>query len=160
MASDVALVFVGTWSHESQDRDTLALNQFDQSMCAYILGKNAHTVVVMTSPGALIMPWLSGGYLAASPPAALITFMPGQEAGNAIAAVLWGDVNPSARLPVTLPNVDNEVGFTEAMYPGVGPDADHLRANYSDRLAVGYRWCTYRRKSRNTNHACTLCPAL
>ena len=142
VASDVALVFVGTWSHESQDRDTLALNQFDQSMCAYILKKNAHTVVVMTSPGALIVPWLSGGYLAASPPAALITFMPGQEAGNAIADVLWGDANPSARLPATLPNVDNEVGFTEAMYPGVGPDADHLRANYSDRLAVGYRWCT------------------
>ena len=140
--SDVALVFVGTWSHESQDRDTLALTQFDQSLCAYTLQKNANTVVVMTSPGALIVPWQkSGMYLGGlPPPAALITFMPGQEAGHALADILWGEVNPSARLPVTLPNVDNEIGLTEAMYPGIGPDADHLRANYSDRLAVGYRW--------------------
>ena len=141
-AADVALVFVGTWSHESQDRDTLALTQFDQSLCAYTLQKNPHTVIVMTSPGALIVPWLENGmYLGGNaPPAALITFMPGQEAGHAVADVLWGDVNPSARLPVTLPNVDNEISLTKAMYPGVGPDVSHLRANYSERLEVGYRW--------------------
>jgi beta-glucosidase len=138
--SDVAVVCVGTWSHESQDRDSLALDQFDQTLFSYVLHKQKSTVLVLTSPGALLMPWLSGAYLAAPPPAALITFAPGQEAGHAMADLLWGEVNPSGRLPLTLPNRDNVPSLTPSMYPGVGPNASHLRSNYSDRLEVGYRW--------------------
>ena len=48
-----------------------------------------------------------------------MNFMPGQEAGNAIADVLFGLENPSARLPLTMPNKENEVGFTQAQYPGL-----------------------------------------
>jgi beta-glucosidase len=54
--------------------------------------------------------------------------------------VLYGDVNPSARLPVTIPNIDNEIQFTEEMYPGVGVDNDHTFATYSEELLIGYRW--------------------
>lgn len=38
--------------------------------------------------------------------------MPGQQGGAALAEVLFGDINPCARLPFTLPNIENEMGFT------------------------------------------------
>ncbi len=51
--------------------------------------------------------------------------------------VLFGRTNPAARLPVTIPNEENEVGFTEEQYPGVGAGP---RASYSEELLVGYKW--------------------
>ncbi len=57
--------------------------------------------------------------------------------GNAWADVLFGKINPSARLPITMPNKENEVAFTEEMYPGVGRPPE---ASYSEGLLVGYRW--------------------
>lgn len=54
--------------------------------------------VVVTAPGAVLLPW-------SRRVAAVVTnFMPGQQAGNAIADVLFGHVNPSGKLPVTFPN--------------------------------------------------------
>ena len=63
--------------------------------------------------------------------------LPGQEFGNALADVLFGAVNPSAKLIVTLPNTENEVGFTPEQYPGVD-----LQTNYSEKFLIGYRWYT------------------
>jgi len=56
--------------------------------------------------------------------------------------VLYGTVTPSGRLPITIPNKDNEVGFTEQQYPGTKTNATdgHLRSVYSEQLLVGYRW--------------------
>lgn len=51
--------------------------------------------------------------------------------------VLFGDINPSARLVVTLPNVENEVQFTENQFPGVD-----LQADYTEKMYIGYRWYT------------------
>jgi beta-glucosidase len=56
--------------------------------------------------------------------------------GNALADVLWGDVNPSGRLPLTFPASDAQTPLrTPAQYPGV----DGV-VSYSERLQVGYRW--------------------
>jgi beta-glucosidase len=69
--------------------------------------------------------------------------MPGQEAGNAIASVLFGDVNPSARLPVTFPTTDQQTPVnTPAQYPGINDQSE-----YSEQLLVGYRW--YDAKNQN-----------
>jgi beta-glucosidase len=76
------------------------------------------------------MPW------AAAVPAILLSWLPGQEAGNGLADVLFGVVNPSARLPVTMPNKDNEVGFSDIQYPGVGIPP---KAKYIEELLIGYR---------------------
>lgn len=61
--------------------------------------------------------------------------MPGQEYGNAIADVLFGTVNPSARLPITFPNKENEVGMSQDQYPGTKGISV-----YSEGMEVGYRW--------------------
>ena len=76
---------------------------------------------------------------ATSVAAVLVMFLPGQEEGNAAVDILFGAVNPSGRLPLTLPNSENEVGFTKAQYPGVARGG-LLVANYSEGLNVGYRW--------------------
>ncbi len=83
--------------------------------------------------GAVLLPWTD------TVQSVIAMFMPGQEAGNAAADILFGDVNPSARLPVTFPNKDNEVDFTPQQYPGI-PVFDPKNVNYTEGLLIGYRW--------------------
>jgi beta-glucosidase len=56
-----------------------------------------------------------------------------------LADVLFGLQSPSGRLPLTLPNIENEVRFTPEQYPGVDRDGS-LETDYSEALEVGYRW--------------------
>ena len=55
--ADVAIVFVGTWSHESQDRPSLSLDRFDDSVVDYTASANPNTVLVVTTPGAVLLPY-------------------------------------------------------------------------------------------------------
>jgi len=92
------------------------------------------TVVVVTTPGAVLLPW-------SQEVAAVVTnFMPGQQAGNAIADVLFGKVNPSGKLPLTFPNSENEIQFSAAQYPGVPDPKAPAYAFYTEKLQVGYRF--------------------
>jgi beta-glucosidase len=59
------------------------------------------------------------GQWAASVRAITCFFLPGQAQGKAVANVLYGDVSPSGRLPITMPRAENEMGLTREMYPGV-----------------------------------------
>ena len=128
-ASDVAIVFIATSSHEGSDRADLSFGDSDDLVRGVAAAAGSKTIVVFVTPGAALTPW-------AKDVAAVITpFMPGQAYGDAIAAVLFGDINPSGRLPVTLPNVENEVNLTAAQWPGVDGTA-----NYTEKLLVGYRW--------------------
>ena len=152
--ADVAIVFAGTLSHEGGDRASLSLDDGCQtdtrpghrdSQCegnannqnaliAAVAKAQKNTVVVMSIPGAILMPW--GGDV----PAILTSFMPGQEFGGAIADVLFGHVNPSAKLPITLPNKENETEFSPAQWPGLPDPANPSYANYTEKLLVGYRY--------------------
>ena len=66
--------------------------------------------------------------------------MPGQAAGDAVADILYGKVNPSARLPLTFPNKENEQNFSPAQYPGLPDPEAPLYSNYTEGLFVGYRY--------------------
>lgn len=127
----IALVVVATTSKEGRDRATLSLSGNQDKLISAVAAANPRTIVSMNIPGAILMPWSD------QVSAILVTWMPGQEAGNALADVLFGKVNPSARLPVTMPNKDNEVGFTPSEYPGTGMLPD---AYYNENLLIGYRW--------------------
>jgi beta-glucosidase len=86
--------------------------------------------VVLNTAGPVAMPWLDkvAGVVEA--------WFPGQFDGEAISAVLFGDVNPSGRLPMTFPVNEQQGPATKAdEYPGDGKNA-----NYSEGVLVGYRW--------------------
>ena len=90
---------------------------------------NRRTVVVLQSPGPVLMPW------ARRVPSILEAWLPGQEGGTAIAGVLFGDVNPSGKLPVTYPRRLRDVpARSPSSYPGVGGTVFHREG-----LRVGYR---------------------
>jgi beta-glucosidase len=128
-ASDVAVCVLATSSSEGGDRGNLKLKPNEISICSAVGYAQKKTVAVVISPGAVLTDW------ADNVTALVAAFMAGQEEGNAVADVLFGDVNPSGKLPVTLPNMDNEVGFKPDEYPGV-----NLQEYYREQLNVGYRW--------------------
>lgn len=125
-----SIVVVATSSTEAVDRPTLELGNNQDELVASIAKANSHTVVVVNTPGAVLMPWHD------QVPSILISWLPGQEAGNALADVLFGTVNPSGRLPVTMPNKENEVGFSPEQFPGTGNPPE---SSYIEELLIGYR---------------------
>jgi beta-glucosidase len=147
-AADVAVVFVGADDSEGMDRPRLDLDTgncslvgctpqpVDQdSLISQVAAANPHTVVVLNTGGPVVMPWLSRvqGLFEA--------WYPGQEDGNAIAALLFGDVNPSAKLPETFPKAQSDIPTqTAQQYPGTNNAQGVPQSVYSEGLLVGYRW--------------------
>ncbi|MCR6488483.1 glycoside hydrolase family 3 C-terminal domain-containing protein [Amycolatopsis sp. OK19-0408] len=128
--AEVAVVMVGDNETEGKDRPSLALEGNQDALVAAVAAANPHTVVVVKSGGPVLMPW------AASVPSILQAWYPGQQDGAAVAGVLFGDVNPSAKLPITFPAADADTpANTAAQFPGVNGVAE-----YSEGLQVGYRW--------------------
>ena len=109
----VAIVFVSTSSAEGSDRRSLSYSSGIDAMVAQVAAEQPNTVVIAVTPGAVLMPWAS------SVASILMPFMPGQGFGDAIANILFGVVSPSGRLPLTMPNKDNEMGWTAEQWPGV-----------------------------------------
>ena len=116
---DIAIVFAQTSSSEGGDRGSLSLDDNADALIAavaFAAGKE-RTIVDMVQPGAVLTPWRN------NVSAILAHFMPGQEFGNALVDVLFGDVSPSARLPLTFPARENQVNFTTAQWPGVNKES-------------------------------------
>ncbi|MGW3964426.1 glycoside hydrolase family 3 C-terminal domain-containing protein [Amycolatopsis sp. NPDC005003] len=128
--AEVSVVMVGDNETEGKDRPSLALEGTQDALVAAVAEANPHTVVVVKSGGPVLMPWAS------RVPAILQAWYPGQQDGAAVAGVLFGDVNPSAKLPITFPAAEADTpANTPARFPGV----DGV-ATYSEGLQVGYRW--------------------
>jgi beta-glucosidase len=128
--SKVAIVFAGDESTEGADRPNLDLPGDENALIEAVAAANSHTVVVLNTGGAIVMPWLK--HVAA----VLEAWYPGQEDGAAIAAVLSGSVDPSGRLPITFPASETETPESTArMFPGVDGTV-----HFGSDLDIGYRW--------------------
>ncbi len=144
-AADVAVVFVSDSSIEGKDKtclnltcptdasvQTLSASTNDQdAMIDAVTAANAHTIVVMETGGPVLTPWRD------RVAAILEAWDPGEDGGTAIARVLFGDVDPGGRLPVTFPNSASDLptaGDPEK-YPGVAETV-----KYKEGVLVGYRW--------------------
>ena len=130
--ADVAIVFANDAQGEGMDRTSLSLPGDQDQLIQAVGAANPRTIVVLNTGGPVLMPWLE------NVAAVLEAWYPGQQFGPAIAAVLFGDVDPGGRLPVTFPASENQGPAPSSQpqhYPGVNGDE-----HYDEGLNVGYRW--------------------
>ncbi|OZJ02438.1 hypothetical protein BZG36_04403, partial [Bifiguratus adelaidae] len=125
--ANVAMVFANADSGEGSDRLDLNLQNNGNELIQTVANANKNTVVVIHSVGPVLMPWIDHPNITAI----VWPGLPGQESGNALADVLFGDVNPSGRLPYT-------IGKSESDYPADVSNAPSFP--YSEGLFIGYRW--------------------
>ena len=128
---DVSIVVVGTnndWESEGWDRTDLALPGAQDELVAEVAKVSKRTIVVVNAGSPIAMPWVN------DVDAIVYAWFPGQEFGEALADVLFGVVEPSGRLPVTLPfRMEDTPAFEH--HPGRNGEAKYLEG----RL-IGYRW--------------------
>ena len=127
--SDVAIVFANQWELEGVDLQTLHLPDNQDDLIRRVAAASSRTIVVLEHGSPVVMPWIH------DVDAVLATWYPGIGGGEAIANILFGEVNPSGKLPITFPR-------TEADLPtGPNPpDPAALDVNYTEGLLIGYRW--------------------
>jgi beta-glucosidase len=132
----VPVVIVPDYTTEGIDRGCLTFECPDvwgneDGLIEAVAAANPNTIAVMENSGPILTPWRNqvAGLLEA--------WYPGQEAGPAIAHVLFGDVDPGGRLPVTFPDSMSQepTAGNPLLYPGVNNQED-----YSEGVFLGYRW--------------------
>ncbi len=141
--ADVAIVFATQWMTEGADVPDLSLPGGQDATIAAVAAANPKTIVVLETGGPVLMPWLD------KTGAVLEAWYGGAKGGDAIAATLFGDVNPSGRLPVTFPASADQLPRPALPYAGM-VDRDFaagLAAGKSypidydiEGADVGYRW--------------------
>ncbi|KRE29456.1 glycoside hydrolase [Agromyces sp. Soil535] len=128
-ASDLAVIVVGTnpeTESEGWDRPNLDLPGRQNELVRRVAAANPRTVVVVNAGAPVLLPWLD------EVPAVLWWWLPGQEAGRSLAAVLSGAIEPSGRLPWTLPAREQDVPVPH------GIPVDGV-IDYAEGLDVGHR---------------------
>lgn len=131
--ADVAILVVGgrsglvpgCTSGESIDRATLGLPGVQQALVEAIVATGTPTVVVLVDGRPLAIPWI-----AASVPAVLHAFVPGEEGGAGIANILFGAASPGGRLPVSMPVCEGQLPVFHGHKPSGG--RSHWRGSYVD----------------------------
>ena len=128
--ADVAVVFAGEQLGEGYDKLDLSLPGDQDALIDAVSAVNPRTIVVLHTSTPVAMPWID------RVAAVVEAWYPGQEAGASIASVLFGDVSPSGKLPVTFPR-DATQGPAQHWleYPGTGQTMV-----YAEGVFVGYRW--------------------
>jgi beta-glucosidase len=146
--ADVAIVFAYQWESEGMDLDTLSLPEHQDDLIAKVAAANPHTVVVLETGSPVTMPWADqvSGILEA--------WYGGSRGAEALARVIFGEVNPSAKLPLTFPKSDADLPHPSIIKPP--PDSTRHRdrepwkriaaglpafqVTYDEGLKVGYKW--------------------
>jgi beta-glucosidase len=147
--ADVAIVFAYCWESEGMDLESLTLPEHQDELIAKVAAANPHTVVVLETGGPATMPWAQqvGGILEA--------WYAGSRGADAVANVLFGEVNPSAKLPQTFPLKDADIPHPNLVKPpeaSTTKDDDKeawkkiaaglppFQISYDEGLKVGYKW--------------------
>jgi beta-glucosidase len=155
-SADVAIVFVHQWESEDMDLDSLALPDHQDTMIATVAAANPHTVVVVESGGPVTMPWVG------KVSAILEAWYAGSAGSDAVANILFGDVNPSAKLPITFPKTEADLPHLKVVKPGPESRPNYMTkepwiqiatglapfpVNYTEGVKVGYKWYDAEKKA-------------
>jgi beta-glucosidase len=143
--ADIAIVFVTQWTSESVDAPDLTLPNNQDALVEAVALANPHTIVVLETAGPVLMPWLG------KVESVLQAWYPGSRGGEAIARVLFGEVDPSGRLAVTFPASESQL--PRPQLPGYQSMLDARKAtgnahaapppfaiDYFEGANIGYRW--------------------
>jgi len=148
--SDIAIVFVNQPTSEGGDVPSLSLPDNQDQLVSAVAAANPHTIVVLETGDPVTMPWIDNVR------AVLEAWYPGIRGAEAIANILFGDVNPCAKLPLTFPRSEADLPrpkptqqpppATEAdmvsPFPGVRfrINTRRFEVDYNEGLKVGYKW--------------------
>jgi beta-glucosidase len=131
--ADVVILFATQWTTEGLDVPDLSLPGGQDALIAAVTAANPHTIVVLETGGPVLMPWLPKAA------AVLEAWYPGIRGADAIADILFGDVNPSGKLPITFP-----ASLEQTAHPkldGLFDFDGSTHVNYDiEGSDVGYRW--------------------
>jgi len=149
-ASDIAIVFVNQPTSEGRDVPSLSLPDNQDQLVDAVAAANPHTIVVLETGGPVTMPWID------NVSAVLEAWYPGIRGADAIANILFGDVNPSAKLPLTFAKAEADLphpkltkqpppaGQTSVETPTPGApfrmNTTRFEVDYDEGLKVGYKW--------------------
>ncbi len=146
--ADVAILFLNQPSTEGRDLANLSLPDNQDALVDAVAAANPRTVVVLETNGAVLMPW------AGRAAAILEAWFPGIRGGEAIANILFGNVNPSGKLPVTFPASEADLphpaladqpasrGDADLVdfFPGYKMNGRGYDLEFTEGLKVGYKW--------------------
>jgi beta-glucosidase len=143
--SDVAIVFAYQWESEGMDLPNLSLPDKQDELIEQVAAANPHTVVVLETGTAVTMPWID------KVSAVVEAWFAGSKGADAVANILFGDVNPSAKLPMTFPRSESDLPHPKLIMPPPGTrsqNADRetilaeptFNVKYDEGLKVGYKW--------------------
>ena len=133
---EMCLVFLNTFAAETWDRDEYAADWNSTLVVENVARRCSKTIVVTHSAGVNTLPWAQNPNVTAI----LAAHLPGQESGNAIVDVLWGSVNPSAKLPYTVPvhKMDYDIPVVNLSSTEItSPDA--WQSNFTEGQYIDYR---------------------
>lgn len=133
-ASDIVIIFGGLnhdFDTESSDKQSMDLPYGQDILIQEVAKANPNTVVVIIAGSPVKLAGVVNRV-----PSILWSWFGGMEAGNAVADLLSGKVNPSGKLPFTLPvTLDQSPAHALGNFPG-----RDLKVNYEEDILVGYRW--------------------
>lgn len=133
--SDACLVFINAMATEGWDRPGLR-DDFSDGLVLAVAGRCARTVVVVHAAGPrLVDRWVDHPNVTA----ALLAHLPGQDAGAALVAVLYGDVSPSGRLPYTVARDEGDYGRLYGPCVPAGEGDRDPQCDYAEGVYVDYR---------------------
>jgi len=150
--SDVAIVFAYQWESEGMDLENLSLPVKQDELIEAVAAANPKTIVVLETGTAVTMPWLE------KVGAVLEAWYAGSKGADAVASILSGDVNPSAKLPMTFPKSEADLPHPQLVKPGPGETGEKavmksgeakptFSVHYDEGLKVGYKWYDAEKKA-------------
>jgi beta-glucosidase len=146
--ADVALVFASRWESEAMDLPNLSLPDHQDDLISKVAAANPHIVVVIESGTAVTMPWEN------QVSAILDAWYAGSSGADAVANILFGDVTPTGKLPMTFPRSVADLPHPKLITPPLqsiskpGPDEwkqiaaglAPFQVYYNEGVKVGYKW--------------------
>lgn len=143
--ADVVIVFAYQWTSEGMDLPNLSLPDNQDALIAEVAAANPRTVVVLETGTAVTMPWIE------KVPGVLEAWYAGSKGADAVANILFGDVNPTAKLAMTFPVSEADLPHPKLVTPPPGATGREavmrsgeakptFSVHYDEGLKVGYKW--------------------